>query len=622
MQDIIQLLPDHLANQIAAGEVIQRPASAVKELMENAIDAGATEITLIVKDAGKELIQVIDNGKGMSPIDARMSFERHATSKIRKIDDLFSIKTMGFRGEALASIAAVAQVELKTRTATDEVGTCIIIESSEVKSQEPIACSVGTNFSIKNLFYNVPARRKFLKSNTTEFRQIVDEFSRIAMAYPEISFRLFHNNTEQFHLNQGTLKSRIIDLLGPRSEKNLVPVEEDANDIHIHGFIGKPQAATKTRGQQFFFINNRFIKSAYLNHAVLNAFEGLIEKDSYPLYVLFFHMDPEKVDVNVHPNKQEVKFEDESLLYAYLQASVKHALAKFNIAPSIDFTLNPEIQNLDALRIPQSQLDVQRVQTGYLQHSFSEGGRAHFIAAKQDREDWKKQQTTFFQPNEESFPPLQSSFPSLPSIPEINTKNIEPDSSTSLFHENNFNAPGLIRWNSYLISTVKSGVLLLHQKRALERISYERLKTQMQPQTAAWSQQLLFPIPMQIAPMDQPIIEAIMPFLKKIGFDIESMSGNDFVIQGIPSQISEGRAPLIIEEILAQAKVDTQIIKDPENQRLLILMSKQMANASLQQEINGQDLIDELFACEMPQFAPDGKSIFKILAANDLEHLL
>ena len=337
MSDVIQLLSDHLANQIAAGEVIQRPASAVKELLENAIDAGATEIQLVLKDAGKELIQVIDNGKGMSTTDARMSFERHATSKIRNIDDLFKIRTMGFRGEALASIAAVAQVEMKTRQEANEVGTRICIEGTEVKLQEACATAKGTNIMVKNLFFNVPARRHFLKSNTTELRHIIDEFTRIALAHPRIAFRLFHNGAEQFHLEAGNLKTRIVGLLGGSYEKNLVPAEEQTDYINITGFIGKPEAATRTIGMQFFFVNNRFIRNAYLHHAVVTAYEGLIEKEAFPFYVLFLETDPARVDVNVHPTKQEVKFDDDRMMYAYLNAAAKHALARYNIAPAPDF---------------------------------------------------------------------------------------------------------------------------------------------------------------------------------------------------------------------------------------------------------------------------------------------
>ena len=379
MPDVIQLLSDHIANQIAAGEVIQRPASAVKELLENAIDAKATEIQLIVKEAGKELIQVVDNGVGMSPTDARMSFERHATSKIRNINDLFTIRTMGFRGEALASIAAVAQVEMRTRVADMDTGTRLVIEGTEVKVAEPVGTPVGTSIMVKNLFFNVPARRHFLKSNTTEFRHIIDEFIRIALAHPHIGFRLFHNGVEQYHLEAGNLKTRVVSLLGNSYEKNLVPVEEQTDLLNIKGFIGKPEAATRTRGMQFFFINNRFIRNAYLNHAVVNAYEGLIEKEAFPFYVLFLEVDPARVDVNVHPTKQEVKFEDDRLMYTYLNAAVKHALARYNIAPSLDFTLSPEIQQLSSVQLPSTDSDKEDVQKGYLFNNFSQKGQAHFI---------------------------------------------------------------------------------------------------------------------------------------------------------------------------------------------------------------------------------------------------
>jgi len=350
--DIIQLLSDNIANQIAAGEVIQRPASAVKELLENAIDADATEIKLIVTDAGKNLIQVIDNGKGMSETDARMAFERHATSKIRKIEDLFHIKTMGFRGEALASIAAVAQVELKTRKAEDELGTFIEIENSAVLKQEACASPVGTSISMKNLFFNVPARRNFLKSNAAEMRHIIDEFIRVAMAFPQVFFSVTSNGQQVFHLEAGNLKQRIIQILGNNYNAKMVSVHEETDYLNIYGFVGKPETAKKTRGDQYFFVNSRFIKSAYLNHAVNSAFDNMIAKDSFPSYVLFIDLDPSQLDINVHPTKQEIKFEDEKIVYAFVQAAVKHALAQFSIAPSLDFTLNAEIQSLDAVSKP------------------------------------------------------------------------------------------------------------------------------------------------------------------------------------------------------------------------------------------------------------------------------
>ncbi len=379
MNDLIELLPDNIANQIAAGEVIQRPASAVKELMENAIDAGASQVKLIVQDAGKSLVQVIDNGRGMSVTDARMAFERHATSKIRNIEDLFRIHTMGFRGEALASIAAVAQVELKTKRPADENGTCIEIENSVVKKQEPVAFPNGTSIAMKNLFFNVPARRNFLKSNAAEMRHIVDEFIRVALSFPDIRFILIGNGQEVFHLEKGTLKQRIVQILGVHYTSKLVTVQENTDYLNIVGFVGKPDVAKRTRGDQYFFVNNRFIRSAYLNHAVMTAFQQMIPGDSFPLYVLFIDIDPSRVDINVHPTKQEIKFEDEKIVYAFVQAAVKHALAQFSITPSLDFDLDPAIQQLDAINKPVSPQAGQEIESSSLFKTFTRKNQAHFI---------------------------------------------------------------------------------------------------------------------------------------------------------------------------------------------------------------------------------------------------
>ncbi len=612
MPDIIQLLPDHLANQIAAGEVIQRPASAVKELLENAIDAEATDIQLIIKDAGKELIQVVDNGKGMSPMDARMSFERHATSKIKHIDDLFSIKTMGFRGEALASIAAVAQVDMKTRPHHEELGTHLVIEASTILKQEPAACSGGTSFAIKNLFYNVPARRKFLKSNTSEYKHIVDEFTRVAMAYPQIAFRLFHNNTEQFHLGSGNLKTRIVELLGNKVEKTLVPVEEDTELLRIHGFIGKPESAARTRGAQFFFINGRFIRNAYLHHAVTTAFEGLIDKEAFPFYVLFLELDPQRVDVNVHPTKQEVKFDDDRLLYAYLQSTVKHALARFNIAPSLDFTLNADIQNLDAVRLPQNHEQKETTRNSYLYQSFSTGGKAHFLEKSNDRQQWKQQQEQFF-------PEIPSS---MPSFNELFSEQPQGETQTELsFDEGSKHQQPVLQWRDYLISTMKSGLLIMHQKRALERIQYERLLERSNREHTI-TQQLLFPGTLQLSPSDAGLLEELLPFLRKLGYDISPFGSHTYAVQGAPPDVPAGREQALLEEILEQMKHESATLKDQQQEKLLRTVSKRMAQPSLLSAESAQALIDELFACAQPQYAPDGARVFTVLPGESLENLL
>jgi DNA mismatch repair protein MutL len=644
VSEIIQLLPDHLANQIAAGEVIQRPASAVKELIENAIDAGATEIQLIIKDAGKELIQVVDNGKGMSALDARMCFERHATSKIRKIEDLFSIKTMGFRGEALASIAAVAQVELKTKSADDELGTYILIEGSQVKIQEPIATPNGTSIAIKNLFYNVPARRKFLKSNTTEFKNIVDEFTRIVLTYPHIGFKLFHNGVEQMHLSSGNLKARITNTLGNRYEKQLIPIEELIDGYRIYGYIGKPESANKTRGNQYFFVNNRFIKSPYLHHAVVKAFEGLIEKDTHPFYTIYFELDPEKVDVNVHPTKQEVKFEDEQILYAYLNSAVKRSLSVHNIAPAIDFTLNPEIINLDAVKLPTSERDIAKANDSYLSKSFSQPGRAHFIDSKEDWQDWKTQKEQLYDPWAKFDNDLGSSKPTalnpsyksnvVPSrfmqhnidietgeVIETQKEVFGAQMETEHFSQGVNNM--VLQWDEFLITTMKSGMLLIHKKRALERIAYEKLKRRYE-NSHAISQALLFPTALELSPSDAVILDNILDDLHKLGFEISKVGNNNYSIDGAPIDVTDGREIKILEEIIAQLHYTNNAgIQTSIQEQIIQSMAKRMAimDNKLEKE-EAAALIDELFACQMPNYSPDGYTTFTLLPKDSLLQLL
>lgn len=606
MPDIIQLLPDHLANQIAAGEVIQRPASVVKELLENAIDAGATDIQLIIKDAGKELIQVVDNGKGMSPMDARMSFERHATSKIKQIDDLFAIRTMGFRGEALASIAAVAQVDLKTKTEKEEAGTHILIEASEVKKQEPTATDKGTNLSVKNLFYNIPARRKFLKSNTAEYRHIVDEFTRVAMAYPGIAFRLFHNNTPQFHLISGNVKNRIVELLGNRVEKQLIPLQQDTDLLNIYGFIGKPEAATRTRGNQFIFINNRFIRNAYLNHAVATAYEGLIEKAAYPFYVLFFDLDPQRVDVNVHPSKQEVKFDDERILYAYLQSAVKQALAQNNVAPSIDFSIDESIQRLEAIQLPQSGEQKANAGSGYLQHSFSEKGKAFFLDKNSDMQQWQQQKKHFF-------PEMPSATNT--STPQHKEEKIINTADTAETPQQQI----VFQWREYLVSTIKSGLLLIHHSRAMERILYERMMLRIE-KNERLSQQMLFPAAYEASPQDVHLMEELLPQLAAIGFEIHSLGKNTYSVNGTPPDISPDEAQSLIESILDDMKKDVSSSKNQHRERALLTTVKKIRKPKHYNTDEAQALIDELFACSQPQYTPDGQPVYTVLAKGQIDN--
>jgi DNA mismatch repair protein MutL len=621
MSDIIQLLPDHLANQIAAGEVIQRPASAVKELVENAVDAGATSIHLILKDAGKELIQVIDNGKGMSPMDARMSFERHATSKIKKIEDLFEVRTKGFRGEALASIAAVAQVVLKTKRAEDSLGTQIEIESSNVTAQEPIGFTEGTSIAIKNLFYNVPARRHFLKSNTTELKHVLDEFIRIAMAHPDIAFRFTHNNVEQYNLSSGNLKQRILAILGNNIDKHLIPVEEHTDIINITGYIGKPEAAARTRGNQFFFINNRFIKSPYLNHAVTAAYEGLIPKEAFPTYFLFLEIDPRKVDVNVHPTKQEVKFDDDKTMYAYLHAALKYALSKFNVAPSIDFSLDADIQNLTAVKMPFSAPQRSQVSSSNLFEQFSSPGKAHFIERQQDRSQWRQQQETFF-PEMPSMG-LSSGLSSITPTDDFSQPVVQ---KTIVEEEERFDhiasSKTFVQWQEYIITTMKSGVLVMNHKRALERIIYERLSERMLNKVPI-SQQLLFPVEVSFTPQDAILLQDILADLYLLGYNIiPSSAPYTFSITGVPTEVAGGQEQQVLESILDQMKHESDQLADKGRLVLLRTMAKRMAVVKSLNHDEMQALVDELFACEQPQYAPDGKLIFRILERNQMLSLL
>lgn len=591
MADIIELLPDSIANQIAAGEVIQRPSSAVKELLENAVDANATEIKLIITEAGKTLVSVIDNGKGMSETDARMAFERHATSKIKKIDDLFSIRTMGFRGEALASIAAVAQVELKTKKQEDELGTYIEIENSIVKKQEPCACNVGTTISMKNLFFNVPARKNFLKSNASEMKHIVEEFIRVAMAFPEIHFSLVSNGQQVFHLDAGTFKQRIVQILGTNYNAKLVMVKEQTDYMNIYGFVGKPEAAKKTRGDQYFFVNNRFIKSAYLNHAVANAFENMIAKDSYPSYVLFIDLDPAQIDINVHPTKQEIKFEDEKIIYAFVQAAVKHALAQFSIAPSLDFTLNPEIQNLDAVNKPFTTEKKELTASGNLYKTFTGKYQAHKIEPneKSELKHWKD-----FFTNKEQYNSISNPTENvlLQTLPKFSNTYIQ-------LH------------NTYILTSNNSGFMLVHQQHAHERILYEKYIAQSHS-TQPTVQKILFPVTIELATPDAILLEDLLPDIIALGYQIEPFGNNTFIIQGTPADVIQGNEKNSIELLLEQFKHFSTDIKYSKREKLIRCISRQQAiktgTALSQNEM--QTLLEHLFQCTTPNVTPSGNPTY------------
>ncbi len=593
--DKILLLPDNIANQIAAGEVIQRPASAVKELLENAVDAGATEIRLIVNDAGKSLLQVIDNGSGMSITDARMCFERHATSKITSIDDLFHIRTMGFRGEALASIAAVAQVELKTKRSTDETGIYLEIENSMVKRQEPVATINGTSISMKNLFFNVPARRNFLKSNTVEMRHIIDEFTRVALSFPHIFFSLASNGQQVFHLEAGSLKQRIIQLLGTSYNTKLVSVKEETDYMNIYGFAGKPDTAKKTRGDQFFFINNRFIRSAYLNHAVMNAYQEMIAADSFPMYVLFIDLDPAVVDVNVHPTKQEIKFEDEKIVYAFVQAAIRHALAQFSVTPTLDFNLDASIQQLSSIQQPFTEERKSAAISSPIFRGFMEKGQAHFIDAgnKSDLKHWKD----FYEPASPVHPqPGQESSNTEPPAPRR-----DPDHTREVTQ----------LLNTYIITPVSNGFLLINQQSAHERVLYEQLN-KASSGTPIAAQQSMFPVTIDLAPADAVILEELLEDLRKLGFTIEPFGKNAFVIQGTPADLEPGNEKNIIDLLIEQYKHFNPELKFSKREKLVRSLARQQSvkEGVRLTEREMQQLVNDLWSCEQPNTTPDGYPIF------------
>ncbi|MCB0704378.1 MAG: DNA mismatch repair endonuclease MutL [Saprospiraceae bacterium] len=611
MADIIQLLPDAIANQIAAGEVIQRPASVVKELMENAVDAGATEVKLIVKEAGKNLIQVIDNGCGMSETDARMSFERHATSKIREAEDLFSIRTMGFRGEAMASIAAISHVEMRTRPHNQELGSRLVIEATEVKSQEACQCVAGTSISVKNLFFNVPARRNFLKSNAAEMRHIIEEFQRIALANPELFFSLHHNNNQVFHLPPSNLRQRIVAIFGPGTNKKLVPVEEDTDVLKLHGFVGKPEFSKKTRGEQYFFVNDRFIKSPYLNHAVMNAYEDLLPKEVYPLYIIFIDIDPMRIDINVHPTKQEIKFEDERLVYNYLKVTIRHALGQFSIMPSMDFDQETAFSKVQPP--PNYQADEQTIEIRSSaanakgnEHSWSQPG-----SGKKNTGDWQKLYEGLDQ-----FVPENNPVDSEPLTFESKANT---GGSEDQGFQNQQREPYQIH-ATYIVSPIKSGFLLIDQQAAHERILYEKYYQMMQTQNSL-VQKALFPQTLQLSPADTDLFREILPQVNQLGFDIQEFGGNTFVVHGIPAEAAgQTDEQRMIETLLDQYKKNLDLkLEVGDNLARSMAKSAAIKKGQMLSTAEMESLIDQLFACSIPYKNPAGKFCFITMELDELE---
>ena len=602
MSDIIQLLPDSVANQIAAGEVIQRPASVIKELVENAVDAGAKSIQVLITDAGRTAMQVIDDGKGMSETDARLSFERHATSKIKNASDLFALRTMGFRGEALASIAAVAQIELKTRQPMEEVGTHLSISGSRFMGQEPCSCPVGSNFLVENLFYNVPARRKFLKSNSTELTNIVVAFERIALVYPDIAFTLYSNGTEMLNLKAGGLRQRIADVFGKKMDQDLIPVEVETTMCKIKGFVGKPEASRKKGAQQFFFVNGRYMKHPYFNKAVMASFERLVPVGEHVPYFIYFTVNPEDIDVNIHPTKTEIKFENEQAIWQILAAAVKESIGVFNDVPSIDFDV-------------QGQPDIP---------VFDHTSKAA-VAPKVE-----------YNPH---YNPFKESAPVLMSRPVQNWEelyeNLQPEpaqdegdifSSSMVTNDNIIEEKSPVHYQykgKYIMTAVKSGLMIIDQYRAHVRILYEKYLRQLE-QKKGDPQKVLFPEVIQLAADEAVVLETVINEMGDMGFELNTLGGNSFAVNAIPSGLEGINVERLIHDMLASAKEKGAGVKESVNHKLALSLARHAAVPQGQVLSNQEmeSIVNELFACENVNYTPDGKNVLCILKQQEIEHLL
>ncbi len=605
MADIIQLLPDHVANQIAAGEVVQRPASVVKELLENAIDAGATTIKLLVKNAGKTLIQVIDDGKGMSVTDARLSFERHATSKIKVADDLFNLHTKGFRGEALASIAAIAHVEMKTKQASDELGTLLAIEGSTITSQEAVATPNGSSVAVKNLFFNIPARRNFLKSDTVELRHIIDEFHRVVLAHPSISFSMYHNGSDLFNLLKGNFRQRIVSTFGGKTNEKLVPVEETTEVLTLSGFVGKPEYSKKSRGEQFFFVNNRFIKSPYLNHAISSAFEGLLQPGKKPSYFLNLEVDPKCIDINIHPTKTEIKFDDEQTIYAILRAAVKHSLGQFSIAPILDFDRD---KNLDTpYRFAGEQPTLPKVEVDRSFNPFSNSNPSPSTYSKPATTAWES---------------LYVGLESKSNSDSLSQDNFESDEVTSSIFDDASEKRVQKTFqlhNKYIINTIKSGMLVIDQNRAHERILYEEfLKTTV---NEAVSQQLLFPLQLKFSATDYTILKDLQQNLESTGFVFSTFTAQSIELTGLPVGVKESEVHIVFEQLIHDIEHEVPDVNFSVSDLLSKSLAKSLAikNGKKLEREEQEFIVNTLFSCKEPSISPANKTVFTTLKVEELD---
>ena len=600
MASIIQLLPDHVANQIAAGEVVQRPASVVKELMENAIDAKATDIKLIVKDAGKTLIQVIDNGQGMNVTDARLCFERHATSKIRHAEDLFDLHTKGFRGEALASIAAIAHVELKTKQEQQELGTAIKIEGSKIISQDFVNTTRGTSIAVKNLFYNIPARRKFLKSDTIETRHIIDEFQRIVLAHPGISFLLHHNDIEVYNLKSSNLRKRIVAVFGSKMNEKLVPIEEQTDIVTITGFVTKPSFSKKKRGEQFFFVNDRFIKNGYLNHAVVSAFEGLLENGSHPSYFLYLQVPANTIDINIHPTKTEIEFDNANALYAMLRATIKHSLGQYNVAPILDFNRDANLDIPYQLEKNSGQASTPKIIVDPNFNPFKE------ITQKEIHFSFNKEKHT------QSWESLYTSVEQLQEIQQENLFENQQDKTQKTFQIQ----------RKYIISLIKSGVVLIHQSLAHQRILYESFLESITVKEAN-SQQLLFPVKISFSTNEIEMIYTIKQELENAGFSFDEFTKDSVTIKGIPTSVTESKISIILEDLLSDINLE---VPDTSYSHFDVMAKSFAKTLSIKtgtflSEKEQENLVNDLFSCKEPSISPTGKSTFKTLTLQEIDNL-
>ncbi len=612
MSDIIHLLPDSVANQIAAGEVIQRPASVIKELVENAIDANATNIQVFVKDAGRTLIQIIDNGKGMSETDARMAFERHATSKIKSANDLFALKTMGFRGEALASIAAVAHIELKTKRDGDELGTLIEIAGSKLERQETISCSSGTVFNVKNLFFNVPARRKFLKSNTTELKNIITEFNRIAIINPHISFSLSHNDSPIYQLPENTLRQRIVAIFGKNINQHLLAIETETSLLSISGFIGKPQSAKKHNYNQYFFVNGRYMRHPYFHKAVMQAFDRMLTTDYSPSYFISFSIDPSNIDVNIHPTKTEIKFENEQAIWSIISASVREALGKFNVVPGIDF------DQQDATEIPvlsrETKIEAPKTSFNPDYNPFKQNSEKS--NQKNESFNWEKLYEGFEQDKGVS---IETSTQSNISFSK-ESNNLESKESNSHMIDDVCSEYFQFR-NKYIFTSVKSGLMLIDQHRAHVRVLFEQYLQQIKIQKGV-SQQVLFPELIELSAEDSLLLEDIIEDLSFVGFDIDCFGNNTYRINGIPSNMEGKNVVKIIEEMISSNREKTKDGKTTIHENIALSLARNTSipygKSLSKEEINS--LIDQLFACDNHNYSPDGKTIISILTAEEIDN--